>query len=216
MARCALAFCASACFVRAVLCACMLCQRASCFAATLLARDNGRFARTATACCIHIQRRVALLKQLASFSRDSSPADGGETCRVWQLWRCRSLSSCLGARPRSTFPTLSRSASPIRAALLCRVSSRLLAASFRSAHSNAPWHGLPEPQSPSLPLGTRLRSAWLAINASPAYAAVMPCFFTRHSGFALGYPLATLGPRFARRLPCTTPRLHLGRQPCFC
>ena len=37
-----------------------------------------------------------------------------------------------------------------------------------------------------------------------------PCFFTRHSGFALGYPLAALGPHFVRRLPCPSPRPRLG------
>ena len=55
------------------------------------------------------------------------------------------------ARPRSSLRRLPASPSPIRAALLCRVASRLLAAAFRSAHSNAPWRGLAEPQSPSLP-----------------------------------------------------------------
>ena len=52
----------------AVLAACCLClalpfQRAACFAATLLARDNGRFARTATARRICIRRRVAFLRR---------------------------------------------------------------------------------------------------------------------------------------------------------
>ena len=108
------------------------------------------------------------------------------------FWRCR-----VGGAGSSLGPVRSRRALPLRASairgsLLRRAIPRRLPLHCRFSHTTAPCRARSAPRPPSR---------------------TSPCFFTRHSGFALGYPLATLGPHFVRRLPCPSPRPHLGRQP---